>query len=78
VEANAVAANTMEIAEASITPADEKKSEKKNYLSKAIIAKSFIINENKPTYEKAIADSKKSQWRESINKEIKQIHELNI
>jgi hypothetical protein len=60
VEINIMAANTMEIAEAPIISADEGESEKEDYSSKTIIAKTIIANENKPTYEKTIADSKKS------------------
>jgi ribosomal protein S8E len=58
-EANIMTANTMEVAKAPIISADEKESEEKNYLSKIIIVKSSIINEDKPTYEEAIAGSKK-------------------
>jgi hypothetical protein len=61
--ANVITANTVGIAEAPATPANERKSEEENYLPKAIIAKTTIANENKPTYEEAIANSKKSQWR---------------
>jgi hypothetical protein len=59
IEANAIAVNIVRIAEAPIISADEEESEKKDYLSKAIIAKITIINEDKLTYEKAMADSEK-------------------
>jgi hypothetical protein len=64
VGANAVGANTMEAnavgaAETPTTPADEEESEKENYLPKIIIVKLTIINEDKLTYEEAIADLKK-------------------
>jgi hypothetical protein len=59
VKANIVTANIVGIAETSIISADEGESEEKNYLSKAIIAKTIIANENKSIYEKAITDSKK-------------------
>jgi hypothetical protein len=49
----------MGIAETPIIFADEEKSEEKDYLSKIIIAKIIIINEDKPTYEEAIANLKK-------------------
>jgi hypothetical protein len=78
VGANVMAANAIGIAEASTISADKEESEEEDYLPKAIIAKSFIANEDKPTYEKAMPGLKKSQWRERINKEIKRIHELNI
>jgi hypothetical protein len=58
---NVMAANAMGVAEASTTSADEKESEKEDYPPKAIIAKIIIANENKPTYEEAMADLKKSQ-----------------
>jgi hypothetical protein len=61
VEANAMTANVVEVAETSIISADERESEEENYLPKIIIAKSFITNENKLTYEKAIADLEKFQ-----------------
>jgi hypothetical protein len=61
VRANAMTANAVEIAEAPTTPTNERESEEEDYLPKAIIAKSIIINEDKSTYEKAIADSEKSQ-----------------
>jgi hypothetical protein len=46
-------------AETPTTPADEEESEKENYLPKIIIVKLTIINEDKLTYEEAIADLKK-------------------
>jgi hypothetical protein len=58
---NAVAANTIGVAETFIISANKKKSEKEDYLSKAIIAKLSITNENKLTYEKAIIDLKEFQ-----------------
>jgi hypothetical protein len=58
--ANAVVINVMEVAEASIISADEKESEKEDYLSKVMIAKIIIANENKLTYEKTMADSEES------------------
>jgi hypothetical protein len=61
VRVNAVIINAVEVAEAPTTPTDEKESEKEDYLPKAIIAKTIIANENKPTYEEAMANSKKSQ-----------------
>jgi hypothetical protein len=57
---NAAAANAVGAAEAPTTPADEEESEQEDYLPKAMIAKSIITNENKPTYEEAMADSEKS------------------
>jgi hypothetical protein len=78
VGANAVAVNAMGVAEAPTTSADEGESEKKDYLPKAIIAKTIIANEDKPTYEEAMAGSEESQWREGIDKEIKRIHELGV
>jgi hypothetical protein len=51
VRANVIKINIMRAAEASIIFADEKESEKEDYLSKIIIAKSIITNENKLTYE---------------------------
>jgi hypothetical protein len=59
VKTNAIAANTVGIAETSIISANKKESEKEDYLSKIIIAKLFIANEDKLTYEKAMADLKK-------------------
>jgi hypothetical protein len=59
IEINAIKANAVGAAETPIISADEKESEKEDYLSKAIIAKSIITNEDKPTYEKAIADPEK-------------------
>jgi hypothetical protein len=41
------------------TSIDEKKSEEKDYLPKAIIAKSITTNKNKSTYEEAIINLKK-------------------
>jgi hypothetical protein len=70
--------NAVGIAEAPIISADERESEKEDYLPKAIIAKTIIANEDKPTYEEAMAGSEKSQWRQSINEEIKRIHELDV
>jgi hypothetical protein len=61
VRVNAVAVNVVEVAEAPTTPTDEGESEKENYLPKAIIAKIIIANEDKPTYEEAMADLKESQ-----------------
>jgi hypothetical protein len=61
VEANIMAVNVIGIAETSIISINEEKSEKENYLPKIMIAKIIIINENKPMYEKAMANSKKSQ-----------------
>jgi hypothetical protein len=54
-----MAANIMRIAEAPTTPTDERESEEENYLPKAIIAKLSITNENKPTYEEAMAELEK-------------------
>jgi hypothetical protein len=56
--ANTVAANAVEVAETPTISADKKESEKEDYLSKAIIVKSIIANEDKPTYEEAITGSK--------------------
>jgi DNA-binding XRE family transcriptional regulator len=75
---NVMAANAVGVAKTSIISINEKENEEKNYLPKIMIAKLFIINENKSTYEEMIADSEKSQWRENINKEIKRIHEFDI
>jgi hypothetical protein len=61
VETNIMAANIMGIAEAPIISANKKESEEEDYLSKAIITKIIIANENKPTYEEAMANSKKFQ-----------------
>jgi hypothetical protein len=61
IRVNIIAANAIGIAEASIISADEGESEEENYLSKTIIAKLSIANENKLTYEKAMADLKESQ-----------------
>jgi hypothetical protein len=60
-EINTVAVNIVGIAEISIIFANEGESEKENYLPKIIIVKLSITNENKSTYEEAMADSKKSQ-----------------
>jgi hypothetical protein len=59
VRANTVIINVVGIAETPTISADEE-SEEENYLPKAIFAKSSIANEDKLTYEEAIADSKKS------------------
>jgi hypothetical protein len=59
VKINTMAVNIIEIAEASIIFIDKEESEKEDYLSKIIIAKLFIANEDKLTYEKAMADLKK-------------------
>jgi hypothetical protein len=64
IEANAVGvdiieANIMGAAEISITLINEKESEEENYLSKAIITKLIIANEDKLKYEEAIADLEK-------------------
>jgi hypothetical protein len=80
---NVMGANIMEVnavgaAEASIIFADEEKSEEENYLPKVITAKSITANEDKPTYEEAMASSEKFQWREYINKEIKRIYEFGV
>jgi hypothetical protein len=61
VGANAMAANAVGVAEAPTTSADEGESEEEDYLPKAIIAKSSIANEDKPTYEEAMAGSEESQ-----------------
>jgi hypothetical protein len=61
IRANAVAANAVGVAEAPIISADEGESEEEDYLPKAIIAKTIIANENKSTYEEAMADLKKFQ-----------------
>jgi hypothetical protein len=58
---NAVIVNAIGVAEARIIFADKEESEEENYLSKIIIAKIIIINENKPTYEKSITDLEKFQ-----------------
>jgi hypothetical protein len=58
---NAVVINIIGVAEAFIISADEKESEKEDYLSKIMIVKIIIINENKLTYEKTIIDLKKFQ-----------------
>jgi hypothetical protein len=60
-EVNVMAANIMGIAEAFIISANKEESEKENYLPKIIIAKLFIVNENKLTYEEAMTDSEKFQ-----------------
>jgi hypothetical protein len=52
--------NAIGIAETPIISTDKEESEKKDYLPKTIITKSPIINENKLTYEKAMADLEKS------------------
>jgi hypothetical protein len=54
-----MAANAVEVAETPTISADKGESEEEDYLPKAIIAKLSIINENKSTYEKAMAGSKK-------------------
>jgi hypothetical protein len=59
--ANTITANVIGATETPTISADEKENEEENYLSKIIIAKSIIANENKPTYEKAITDSEKFQ-----------------
>jgi hypothetical protein len=59
--ANTVTINVVGVAEAPTISADEEESKKENYLPKAIIAKLSITNEDKPTYEKAMAGSEKSQ-----------------
>jgi hypothetical protein len=59
VGANAMAANAVGVAEAPTTSADEGESEE-DYLPKAMIAKTTIANENKSTYEEAMADSEES------------------
>jgi hypothetical protein len=51
--------NAVKAAEAPTIPANEKESEEENYLPKAMIAKLITANENKSTYEKAMASSKK-------------------
>jgi hypothetical protein len=58
-EINIMEINIIGIAEAFIISTDKKESEKENYLSKIIIAKSIIANKNKLTYEKAMANLKK-------------------
>jgi hypothetical protein len=74
----AVGANAVGAAEAPIISADEEENEEEDYLPKAIIAKSTTTNEDKPTYEEAMANSEKFQWRESIDEEVKRIHEFDI
>jgi hypothetical protein len=59
--ANAVGANAVGAAGTPTTPADEEESEQEDYLPKAMIAKSIITNENKPTYEEAMASSEEFQ-----------------
>jgi hypothetical protein len=58
--ANVMAANAVGVAKAPTTSTDKGKSEEKNYLPKAIIVKTIIINEDKLTYEETMADSEKS------------------
>jgi hypothetical protein len=58
--ANAITANAIGVAEAPTTSADKEENEEKNYPSKIMIAKIIIINENKLTYEKTIANLEKS------------------
>jgi hypothetical protein len=60
IEINIMIINIIGIAEASTIFVNKEESEEKDYLSKIIIAKLFIANENKLTYEKVMADSKKS------------------
>jgi hypothetical protein len=59
VEANAITANVVGTAKAPTTSAGKEESEEEDYLPKVIIAKSIITNEDKSTYEKAMADSEK-------------------
>jgi hypothetical protein len=61
IRANTIEANAIKVAEASTTPINEKKSEKEDYLPKAIIAKLITANEDKLTYEKTIVNLKKFQ-----------------
>jgi hypothetical protein len=61
VKANTMKANAVGAAKTPTPSADEKESEEENYLPKVIIAKSTTTNENKPTYEKAMANSEKFQ-----------------
>jgi hypothetical protein len=61
IEINVVIINIVGIAEASIIFTNEKESEEEDYLSKAMIAKIIIVNEDKLTYEEVIADSEKFQ-----------------
>jgi hypothetical protein len=73
---NAVEINTMKVnavgaAETPIIFADEEESEEEDYLPKTIIVKSIIVNEDKPTYEEIMVNSKEFQWREGIDEEIK-------
>jgi hypothetical protein len=50
----------------------------KNYPPQAMIAKLTTANEDKPTYEKAIASSEGFQWRKDIDKELNRIREFGI
>jgi hypothetical protein len=58
IEVNVIAANAVGVAEAPTISADEGESEKENYSSKIIIAKTIITNEDKLTYEEAITSLK--------------------
>jgi hypothetical protein len=61
VKANTVAVNVMGVAEALTISANEGESEEEDYLSKIMIAKFFIANEDKSTYEEAMAGLEESQ-----------------
>jgi hypothetical protein len=54
-----MAANIMGIAETPTIFTDEGESEEEDYLSKTIIIKIIIVNEDKLTYEEVITDLKK-------------------
>jgi hypothetical protein len=60
VEINTVVINIVEVAEAPTISTNNGESEEEDYLPKIIIIKIIIANEDKPTYEKAMADSEKS------------------
>jgi hypothetical protein len=52
-----IGANAVRAAEAPTISTDEEESEEEDYLPKTMIAKSITANENRSTYEKAIAGS---------------------
>jgi len=82
VGANATVANAVETAEAPTTPADVEdllyNCGDEDYPPQAMIAKSTTANEDKPTYEEAMASSEGPQWRKGIDKELNRIRELGV
>src|SRR5213592_501664 len=82
VGANTTVANAVGAAEAPTTPADVEdllyNCGDEDYPPQAMIAKSTIANEDKPTYEKAMASSEGSQWRKGIDEELNRIRELGV